>query len=78
MVLAATLLQTGTNPVCPLRHMLEKWELKEHQNDSVKLKLYRLVGIKRQRNKVLVSTFLKLIICPIPSINNGPGEAATT
>lgn len=34
MVLAAALLQTGTNPVCPLKHMLEKWELKEHQNDS--------------------------------------------
>lgn len=76
MVLAATLLQTGTNPACPLKHMLEKWELKEHQNDSMKLKLYRLVGIKRQRSEVVVSTFLKLIIYPIPSINKGPGEAA--
>lgn len=75
-MLAATVFQTGTNPVCPLKHLLEKWELKEHLNDSIKLRLYQLLGTKRQRLKLMVSIFLKLIISPIPGLNKGPEEAA--
>lgn len=49
--------------------------MKKYLSDSIKLKLYWLVGIQKQRIKLVASKFLKLIICPIPSINKDPGEA---